>query len=172
MNKYLITLVAAAGLVAGCNKSDENVSQDFNTLPPAVQKTARAQSPNGEILGVSKTSENGVDAYKIEYRAADNSKPTVVIASDGRLISSDMPRNATAVDKILTPTGAIGTKFSSLPPAAQKTIQAQAPNAEIADVSRHDKDGRIIYEVEFRDKGKNPTIQVAEDGTLVQNLQK
>src|SRR5881296_2415005 len=118
MNKYIITLVAAAGLVAGCNKSVENVSQDFNTLPPAVQKTARAQSPNGEILGVSKTSENGIDAYKIEYRAADNSKPTVVIASDGRLISSDMPRNASAVDKILTPTGAIGTKFSSLPPAA------------------------------------------------------
>ena len=172
MKTYIITLIAAAGLVAGCNRSVESVSQDFNSLPPAVQKTARAQSPKGEILGVSKTSDNGVEAYKIQYRGTDNSNPTVIIAMDGRLIGSDMARPAGALERLLTPTGATGTKFSALPPAAQKTLQAQAPNAEIADISRHDKDGRIIYEIEFRDKGKNPTIQIAEDGTVVQNLQK
>ena len=74
--------------------------------------------------------------------------------------------------RLLTPTGATGTKFSALPEKAQKTIQAQAPNADIANISRSDKDGRVIYTVEFREPGKNPTIQVAEDGTLVQTLQK
>jgi len=30
----------------------------------------------------------------------------------------------------------------------------------------------VIYEIEFQEKGKNPNIRVAEDGTLVQDLQK
>ena len=30
----------------------------------------------------------------------------------------------------------------------------------------------MIYEVEFAERGKNPTIRVADDGTLVQDLQK
>ena len=49
MKGYLVTLITAAGLVVGCNRSLEKASQDFNTLPPAVQKTVRAQAPNGEI---------------------------------------------------------------------------------------------------------------------------
>ena len=83
-----------------------------------------------------------------------------------------MAKPAGTIERALTPTGAVGTKLSSLPLAAQKAIQSKAPNAEIANISRREKDGRVIYQVEFADQGKNPTIQVAEDGTLVQDLQK
>ena len=51
------------------------------------------------------------------------------------------------------------------------TIKARAPEAEIADITRHEKNGRVTYEVAFKDKVKNPTIRVADDGTLVQDLQ-
>ena len=114
-----------------------------------------------------------MEVYQIQFRepgATSNSKMTVAL--DGKLVTSDLPRPAGAVQRLLTPTGATGTKFSSLPEKAQRTIQTQAPNAEIANISRSDKDGRVIYTVEFREPGKNPTIQVAEDGTLVQTLQK
>ena len=72
----------------------------------------------------------------------------------------------------MTPTGAVGTPLSALPEAVQKTVKEQAPNAPIADISREQDNGRTVYKVEFRDQGKNPTIKVAEDGTLVQSLQK
>src|SRR5436189_126848 len=66
--------------------------------------------------------------------------------------------------------------FNTLPPAVQKsvqkTIQAHAPESQIADIERHSDNGRVIYEVSFQDTGKNPSIKVAEDGTLVQSLQK
>src|SRR5512143_2235612 len=88
MNRYTLIVLASAGLLAGCNQSVENASNKFNELPPAVQKTARAQAPNDEIVSVSKTTENGVDAYKIEYREGDKT-PQALIAADGRLISSD-----------------------------------------------------------------------------------
>ncbi len=171
MNKYVITLLAAAGLVAGCNNSVESASQKFNELPPAVQKPVRAQAPQAEIADVTRKTDNGMDVYEIQFREGDrNSK--VVVAADGRLVSTDMARPAGAVQRLLTPTGATGTKLSALPEKVQKTIQSTAPGADIANISRQESDGRTIYEIEFREKGKNPSIRVAEDGTLVQDLQK
>jgi len=175
---YMVTLLAAAGLVVGCNQSVESNSQSFNSLPTAVQKTVRSQSPNGEITGISKTSENGMDAFKVTIRNPGvNNDSTLIVATDGRVISTDMPNGnpngvVSDVKKALTPTGAVGTKFSALPEAVQKTIQSHAPESQIADISRHSDNGRVIYEVSFQDTGKNPSIKVADDGTLVQTLQK
>jgi uncharacterized membrane protein YkoI len=174
---YLVTLVAAAGLAVGCNQSVKTASQDFNSLPPAVQKAVRSESPNGEITSVSKTTENGMDAYKVDIRNTDNNNNnTMVVTMDGRVLSSDMPTKQNGiindVKKALTPTGAVGTQFSALPEKVQKTIQASAPESEIANISRETDNGRTIYEVSFKDTGKNPSIKVAEDGTLVQTLQK
>lgn len=172
MNKSVLSVIAASALLVGCNQSVESVSQKFNELPPAVQKTARAQDPSAEVVGVSQTTANGVDAYEVEFRGEQGKNPKVLVAADGRLLNSDLPKQAGAIEKLLTPTGAVGTPFSSLPVAVQKTIQSQAPNAQIASISRHDENGRVVYEVAFKEQGKNPTIKVADDGTLVQNLQK
>ena len=172
MMKHTITVLVAAGLLVGCNQSIEKASQNFNELPPAVQKTVRAQSPNGEIASVKQTTDNGMEVYEVKFKEPDGSTPKVVVATDGRLITSDLPKTAGAVQRALTPTGATGTKLSALPQAVQKTIQSKAPNVEITDISRHEDNGRVYYEVEFADKGKNPTIKVAEDGSLIQDLQK
>jgi uncharacterized membrane protein YkoI len=172
MKRIAITMLAAAGLLVGCNQSIENASADFNKLPPAVQKTVRAQAPDMQIANISNSRDNGVDMYEVKFKDASGNTPKVTVAADGRLISSDFPRQPGAVEKMLTPTGATGTKFSALPEAVQKTIQTKSPNAEITDISRHEKNNMVYYTVEFRDQGKNPSIQVAEDGRLIQDLQK
>jgi uncharacterized membrane protein YkoI len=164
-------LATVAASVMGCNQSVQTASQKFNELPPAVQKTVRAQSPNGEIADVTKTTQGGRDVYEVEFREQGRN-PKILVTPDGTLVSSEMAKPASAVERLLTPTGATGTPLSALPEAAQKTIQANAPSNEIASISRHNSNGRVIYEVAFKQEGKNPTIQVAEDGTLVQNLQK
>lgn len=173
MKKYAITMMAAAGLlVVGCNQSIETASTKFNELPPSVQKTVRAQAPNAEISAVTKTTDNGMDVYEVKFKMPDGTTPKVLVGTDGKLVSSDFPKTAGTVERVLTPTGATGTKFSALPEPAQKTIKAKAPDAQIADISRHEDNGRVYYTVEFTDKGKNPTIKVADDGTLIQDLQK
>jgi uncharacterized membrane protein YkoI len=171
MKSYAISLLAAAGLLAGCSPSIQTASQKFNELPPAVQKTARAQAPNDEIADVTTTSVNGAQAYQIEFREA-NASPKIVVAADGTLVNSDFSKPAGAVERFLTPTGTRGTPFSALPVTVQKTIQAQSPNAQIANITREEANGRVIYQVEFQEPGKNPSIKVAQDGTLVQSLQK
>jgi uncharacterized membrane protein YkoI len=170
MKTYGITLITALGLLAGCDKGVENASQKFNGLPPAVQKTVRAQYPNGEVADVAKKTENGLDVYEIQFRES-GTNPKLVVATDGRLINSDLAKPAGAIERALTSTGAVGTKLSALPEKAQLTIKANAPDAEVADISRQEKNGRVIYVVAFKDKGKNPTIRVADDGSLVQELQ-
>jgi hypothetical protein len=94
------------------------------------------------------------------------------VSADGHLLSTDFAHTAGGLERLLTPTGAAGTPFSALPEPVQKTIRKQAPNAPIGKISRQDDNGRAIYEVQFEEPGKNPSIRVAEDGTLVQNLQK
>jgi len=174
---YLVTLLAAAGLAAGCDQSVKNASMDFNSLPPAAQKAIRSQAPNGDITSVSKTTENGMDAYKVELRNEGNTtSSTMVVAADGRVLSSDLPTAPNGivqdVKKALTPTGAVGSDFSALPENVQKTIKAHAPDAPIAGITRETDNGRTIYDISFQDEGKNPSIKVADDGTLVQSLQK
>jgi uncharacterized membrane protein YkoI len=172
MKTYLIPIIAAASLLVGCNRSIESASEKFNALPQEVQKTVRAQAPNAEIANISDRTQDGVRVYEIEFRE-NGRNPKMVVAADGRVLSSELTsKPAGAIEKLLTPTGAVGTKLSSLPEAAQKTIQARAPNAEIADISRHEDNGRVYYEVSFKDTGKNPSIKVADDGTLIQDLQK
>jgi uncharacterized membrane protein YkoI len=172
---YLVTLLAAAGLVAGCNQSSvQSASTDFNSLPAAAQKAIRAQSPNGEITSVSPTTENGTKAYKVEIRdEGQTSSSTMVVADDGRVLSSDMPTSQNGivgtVKKALTPTGAVGTQFSALPEKVQKTIQAHAPASSITGISRETDNGRVIYDVSFQG---NPNLKVADDGTVVQDIQK
>jgi len=173
----MVALLAAAGLAVGCNQSVESSSQSFNTLPAAVQKSVRAQSPNGEITSVTKTTQNGQDAYKVEIRnEGSQNSSTMVVDMDGKVLSSDMPNNPNgivqSVKKALTPTGAVGTQFSALPEKVQKTIQAHAPASAISNISRETDNGRTVYEVSFKEPGTNPSIKVAEDGTLVQDLQK
>jgi len=164
-------MVAASGLLLwGCSPSVESASQKFNELPPAVQKTVRAQAPNAEIADVSKKSQDGMDVYEVQFNEPGKN-PKVVVAADGKLLNTDMPNPSGPVKRLLTPTGATGTKLSALPEVAQKTIQYNAPNKQISDISRHEKDGRVTYEVEFSDGNNRSIMEVAEDGTVVKDLQ-
>lgn len=171
MKAYLVTMVAASSLLTwGCSRSVESASQKFNELPPAVQKTVRAQAPNAEIADVSHKTQDGMDIYQVEFNEPGKN-PKLIVAADGRLLNTDMPRASGPVQRLLTPTGATGTKLSALPEAAQKAILSKAPNKPISDISRHEKDGRVFYEVEFNEGGNRSSMEVAEDGTIVRELQ-
>src|SRR6266699_2405484 len=103
MKIYGITLIAALRLLVGCNKSVENASQKFNELPPPVQKTVRAQYPNGEVADVTKRTENGMELYDVQFREP-GANPKLVVAADGKLINSDLTKPAGAIERALTPT--------------------------------------------------------------------
>ncbi len=170
MTKYLIPLVAAAFLIAGCKPSVESASTKFNQLPPAVQKTVRANAPNAEIANVDTKTVEGQTVYQIEFADAGKN-PKMLVAADGKIVSSDMTTAKGApgtLERIFSSPGAVGTKLSALPKSVQKTVQDKGPNAEIADINRKEDNGRVIYEIEFKDKAAHPTLRVMDNGTVVE----
>src|SRR5438552_14372193 len=109
MKLQIIAILAALGLLMGCKPSVERASEKFNQLPPAVQKTVRAQAPNAQIANVTQKTENGMDVYEVQFEEPGKN-PKVIVSADGKLLSTDMARPAGAVERLLTPTGATGTK--------------------------------------------------------------
>src|SRR5688572_21839923 len=59
-------------------------------------------------------------------------------------------------------------RFEDLPPAVQKTVQAQSQGQKISDIDRNNR-GALpsIWEIEFEQAGRNREIHISEDGTLL-----
>ena len=77
----------------------------------------------------------------------------------------------TAVCAVLT-AGAFAARadkvpMAQVPDAVQRAIKAQAQGENVQDVERETKDGRSVYEAEFKRDGINRRVKFAEDGTVV-----
>lgn len=69
---------------------------------------------------------------------------------------------------VLTGGPTMGTTIKDLPQPVKDTLQQKVPTAEISDIQREDMSGRNVYKITFLDKEKNPTMWIAEDGSVVQ----
>jgi hypothetical protein len=72
---------------------------------------------------------------------------------------------------VLTGGPVTGTTIKDLPQSVKNTLKEKTPNAEIADIDRQSQGGRIIYRITFAEATRNPTMYIAQDGSVVQNLQ-
>jgi uncharacterized membrane protein YkoI len=62
--------------------------------------------------------------------------------------------------------------YSQLPKPVQKTLDASKGTDAVKDIEKQVKDGKTVYEVEFERTGLNPTLLIAEDGTVVRDSRK
>ena len=145
----------------------------FEDLPPAVQATVRQQSGGTKITDIDREDRTGKTVYEIEF-ADSGANPKMVFTADGTIVRDDTAPLGASGKASLEVKGSATTKsqLSALPEPVRKTVQAQIGNAEVAGVNKKDDNGRVIYEIEFKDSGKNPTMRVAADGTIVEPLQK
>src|SRR5437870_12047844 len=94
MKKYFIITLMAAGLaLAGCSQksSVERTSQDFNSLPKAVQQTVRSHAPNAEIASVDRKTREGMNYYVIEFKEPGRN-PKITVAENGALVTGENER--------------------------------------------------------------------------------
>jgi hypothetical protein len=71
---------------------------------------------------------------------------------------------------VLTGGPVTGTTINDLPQPVKNTLKEKAPTAEIADIDRQSQGGRMIYRITFAEPGKNPTMYISQDGSIVQNM--
>jgi hypothetical protein len=71
---------------------------------------------------------------------------------------------------VLTGGPVTGTTINDLPEPVKKRLKELAPTAEIADIDKQTQGGRVIYRITFTEAGRNPTMYISQDGTLIQNI--
>src|SRR5688572_17387514 len=148
MKFSLIGLCVLAGLAIGCRSSQPppevadypyhepllSPGTKFGGLPPAVQRSVRAQAGAAELYDVAKaTTINGV-VYEVMFRDP-KLYPSLYLAPDGSVIAPDLLTVVVAADEdTIGPRsgGAVdGLRLSDLPSKVVATIQEKVPTAEV-----------------------------------------
>ena len=136
-------------------------------MPAAVRQTIEQHAAGRKVADIDRETWNGKPVYEVEF-AQTGRNEQIFVAEDGTIVKQEgKPRPATSTGETIKGP-LIGTRFSDTPPAVQATIKREAHGADIADIDKERRNGRVLYEVEFKDPGQNREIHVAEDGSLVQ----
>ncbi len=71
---------------------------------------------------------------------------------------------------VLTGGPVTGTTINDLPQPVKDTLKEKAGSAEIADIDKQSQGGRVIYRITFTEPGRNPTMYISQDGSIVQTM--
>src|SRR5438552_10968949 len=66
-----------------------------------------------------------------------------------------------------TPLSTPGARFAGLPVVVQNTVRSEAGTAEIVDVRKESRQGRVFYKILFRDERNYPPLYVGADGSVL-----
>lgn len=137
-----LTLLLCSGIAHAGEKRVQ-----FSDLPPAVQKTAQAETQGATVNGYSKEVEHG----NIRYEVA------MILNGKSRDVSIDPSGKVVEVEQEVS--------LEAVPPAALTAIQAGARGGSIAKVEEVKSDSQTVYEAQVRGTGKHREIRVHADGS-------
>lgn len=137
-------------------------------MPAGVRKTIEQHAAGRKVADIDRETWDGKTVYEVEF-AQSGRNEQIHVAEDGTIVKQEgkAPTAAPTAGTLKGPM--IGTRFQDTPPAVQQTIMREAKGAEIADIDKERRNGRVLYEVEFKNPGRNVEIHVAEDGSIVQD---
>ena len=72
---------------------------------------------------------------------------------------------------VLTGGPVSGTKLKDLPEQVRNSLKDRAPTAEVSDIDKETRDGKVVYKVTFAEPGKNPALYITADGNVLQKGQ-
>ena len=137
MANVFAALLTSAGLLAGAQSrpaAEEKVA--LESLPPAVQRAVKAQSPGGKLLGVAKEVQDGVTVYEVETTLRGRRRDMIVDGQGKVLILEEE------------------TALSDIPPAARAAIQKAVGDGRLVLVEKVTKGETAFYEGHIT-KGSN-----------------
>jgi uncharacterized membrane protein YkoI len=147
--------IAASGLTlllcSGIARAGEKKVQ-FKDLPPAVQKTAQAETQGATVKGYSKEVEHGQVRYEVEMTVNGKSRD-VSIDPTGKIVEVEQE-----------------VALEAIPPEALVAIQTAAGRGSIAKVEEVKLDSKIVYEAQVLSNGKPREIRFHADGSPASDL--
>jgi len=128
--------------------ADDSRTVALSETPAAVQKTINAQIGDGKLGDINVSVSGGETVYDAGLTAKDGQERDFTVAGDGTLLSTEVTLGET-------------------PAAVQKTIRAQADGWGLESVDKNLDDTEISYDVQVTKDGRNKTLSISEDGTLL-----
>lgn len=142
----------------------QSVGTQFAALPPAVQRTIRAEVGSAQISDIRKgtTGENLV--YVVHFIKLDV-MPPLYIAPDGSVLRPDLKVFIPAPHESALDIGT-GLTLNDLPPKVVATIQQRAPDAEVGAIGKETKGDNVTYVIFFKGDRHVP-LYISADGNFV-----
>ena len=175
MKLSVFNAVLALALLAGCASKPEppqvahstypytkpltSPGGKFGMLPPVVQNTVRAEAGAAEVVDAVRDTSSGRVVYKIFFKTS----PTLYVAPDGSVLYPDLTVAA-------APLLGIVVKPLDVPPAVMNTVHDHAPHADIALINKEMWHDKVVYSFTFKEDIKYPRLNIAEDGTLLEEF--
>jgi uncharacterized membrane protein YkoI len=151
----LLSAISLAAMLALCLPAAALVPQldpasiALTQSPPAVQKTIQENVGNGKVTAMSKSEEDGLIRYEVDFTKGGVSRD-LKVAEDGTLVS-------------------IQAALAETPPAVQKAIQAQLGESKLGDIEKTFEGAEISYEVEITTKdGRESQFTLSDAGVLLE----
>lgn len=183
--KTKIALLVSMILACGLTRAGDTI--DPSGLPPAVKKTLDASAQSDAVKQITIHKAGGRTVYDIELERKNAPNPRLRIAENGELLrdsaaarTPDMPSIYSDGIPLGTPDGTVPAlastapklKLGATPDPVQQTIKKESAGKEIAAIERTTWNGKIAYRVTFEERGRNPELYVAEDGSLLKPMEK
>jgi hypothetical protein len=93
-----------------------------------------------------------------------------VVASGCAQFRKNAGGTADTDQNVLTGGPVSGTRIKDLPQPVRRVLREKAPRAEVADIAPRSQDGKLVYRIVFSEPARDPTLYIAEDGTIIENM--
>jgi len=144
----ILTNLTIGAVLLACGALAESKVK-MEDLPLAVQKTAKEQSKNSTLAGLSKEVEGGKTVYEIETKVNGKSRDVLVDAT-GAVIEVEEE-----------------VEMNSLPAAAWAAILQKIGGGKLKKVETLTRGASVSYEASYVGKlGRTSEIAVNADGTI------
>jgi uncharacterized membrane protein YkoI len=158
VKRYLLQLaIACVLLLTGRVQAFGDKIPAAEVPKPVLKAIAEQVRVHGEAAkDVERENKDGKVIYDVEFRRSGINKH-IKFNEDGSLVSTPDLGRITASSPSL----------EKLPASVQKTVEQQRAGRSVADIDEENWDGKSVYEVEFKEQGRNSRIYIASDGSLL-----
>jgi len=158
---WLVTAVLALGVVAASaapawadegekpegKKHEKKVRLD--QVPAAAREAILKEAGKNTIKEIEEETENGRTLYEAEWEV-EGKETEVTVTPDGKIVARE-----------------VELTLKEVPRAVRRTIRKEAAGSKVKEVEAETRNGRTVYEAEWREGDKEIEIKVAPDGKLL-----
>lgn len=126
----------------------------FEELPTEIKDKIKIQSGAAEIEDIDRQTKGGKTTYEVAFKK-NGQHTEMQFDEKGDLLSGSPALDSRKIS------------YRELPDAVRKVVDERIQNGQVNDVDRQVKDGKVTYEVGFKQNGQQQELVISQDGRIL-----